>query len=57
MSRNVALDIRITMKQLGIRPDKISRFLDELKGCSERDHPARELPSVQTSAPPSRTQP
>lgn len=55
MSRNVALDIRSTMKQLGIHPDKINRFLDDLKGCPERNHPVRELPSAQSSVPPGRT--
>ncbi|MBU7320083.1 hypothetical protein [Paenibacillus oleatilyticus] len=57
MSRNVALDIRITMKQLGIHPDKINRFLDEIKGCPERNHPVREQPSAQLSVSPSRTKP
>lgn len=57
MSRNVALDIRITMKQLGIHPDKINRFLDEIKGCPERNHPVREQPSAQMSVPSNRTKP
>lgn len=52
MSGNVALDIRIAMKQLGIHPDKINRFLDELKGYPERNRPDREPPSVQLSGPP-----
>ncbi|GLI06370.1 hypothetical protein YDYSG_24000 [Paenibacillus tyrfis] len=57
MSRNAALDIRITMKQLGIHPDKINRFLDEIKGCPEHNHPVQEQPSAQLSVRSSRTKP